>query len=260
MIAVALSVLALNLGPDAATAFVFPTGPRTYALVDPGSAEGALQALAAKGIPAQQVRWILLTHAHVDHSAGAADLQRRLGARIVATARTAQILARGRDDRCLYAGNGAPLTPTRVDVVFNGPTRLQLDAVRLLALPAPGHTRDSSVYWVDGALFLGDLPYTSWDGNTHEALGLLPQTIASLRTLRVQRVYAAHGGDYGIADFNALPYQAFLDLIAQKGQEKEALFACVRYERPELYPLYDHVACRPTSYCAVMGPLSRCCR
>lgn len=71
------------------------TGPGTntylvgideVAVIDPGPADDAhLDAIAAAAGP-DQIRWILCTHTHADHSPGAAGLKERTGAEVLAFA------------------------------------------------------------------------------------------------------------------------------------------------------------------------------
>ncbi|POX40329.1 MBL fold metallo-hydrolase [Streptomyces sp. Ru73] len=71
------------------------TGRAGYALVDtgvPGSAPAVLAALAELGGRPEDVRQIVLTHAHVDHTGAAADLTAATGAEVLAGAPDAPVI------------------------------------------------------------------------------------------------------------------------------------------------------------------------
>ena len=144
------------------------TGTRTYlvgegevALVDPGPDDPAhLAAILAALAPGEQITHILLTHSHVDHSAGVRALQVATGAPVYAFGRSTA----GRSPRMealaaqgLGGGEG-------IDHAF-GPDRMLVDGARLQgpgwtfeALHTPGHISNHLCFhWLEGqAIFSGD--------------------------------------------------------------------------------------------------------
>jgi hydroxyacylglutathione hydrolase len=144
------------------------TGTRSYivgegevAVIDPGPDDPRHRAALAAAVGGERVAAVLVTHSHLDHSAGAAAFAARVGAPVLAhgdpagarSPRMARLAAVGvgggeglhagfRPDRRI--GEGAQLT---------GP------GWTLTALATPGHTGDSlSFAWAEaGALFTGDL-------------------------------------------------------------------------------------------------------
>jgi glyoxylase-like metal-dependent hydrolase (beta-lactamase superfamily II) len=106
--------------------------------------------------PAEGVRDLFLTHGHLDHVAAAPILR---GARVWA----------GRDDVAAMAGQGGRgrLVATLLRAVIGVPRVVPSDVIEarrtipvaggeVLAIPAPGHTAGSVVYFFRGVLFAGD--------------------------------------------------------------------------------------------------------
>ncbi len=76
-------------------------GGDEYALVDAGGGRdpaGILAQIEGDGLDLRRVRYLLLTHAHADHAAGAAALRAQLGLRVLASPPVARIVAAG-DER-----------------------------------------------------------------------------------------------------------------------------------------------------------------
>lgn len=144
------------------------TGTRTYlvgegevALVDPGPDDPThLAAVLAALAPGEQITHILLTHSHVDHSAGVRALQAATSAPVYAFGRSTA----GRSPRMealavqgLGGGEG-------IDHTFE-PDRILVDGARLQgpgwtfeALHTPGHISNHLCFhWLEGqAIFSGD--------------------------------------------------------------------------------------------------------
>lgn len=80
-------------------AAILITSPDGHVLIDgglPNSAPLILANIRALGFDIADVRMILNSHAHFDHAGGIAALQRASGARVVASAASAAVLASGR--------------------------------------------------------------------------------------------------------------------------------------------------------------------
>src|SRR6266542_3501144 len=125
-------------------------GGTEYALIDAGGGrdtDGILRLIEGDGIDSKRVKYLLLTHAHADHAAGAAGLRERLGIRVIASPEVAKIIAAG-DARAasLEAAKQAggyppdfayPACP--VDDTLSDGSTLRVGELEIEAVATPGH-------------------------------------------------------------------------------------------------------------------------
>ncbi|GII64299.1 MBL fold metallo-hydrolase [Sphaerisporangium krabiense] len=152
--------------------------PGGYALIDtgvPGSAPQVLDALARLGARPQDVRQIVLTHSHIDHTGSAADLVEATGARVLAGAADAFVIRGLRPEpeatytdaervlnEQVMAGFAAagipPLRHVEVDVELRDGDVLDGWGESVRVLHVPGHTPGSVALHLpsSGVLFPGD--------------------------------------------------------------------------------------------------------
>lgn len=171
------------------------------ALIDAGCGEGLerlLLNLESLGVDPTQVRYLLLTHCHYDHTGGAAELKRRFGWPVAIHALDAPYLDSG--DNRVSAANwyGARLTPCPVDRRLVDGDRLPLDQLVIQVLHIPGHSPGSAAFLVEAdgqrLLFGQDI-----HGPLHPAL-LSDRDLyqASLRRLRALDLDILCEGHYGV--------------------------------------------------------------
>ena len=145
------------VGPHGLSSILVDTG-RGLALLDGDLPESAPQIEArirALGFHIRDVKWILNSHAHIDHAGGIAALQRASGAQVLASAAGARELELGgADPGDPQYGSIPDYTPLKhVRVARDGET-LHLGNVAITAHYTPGHTPGSTSWtWIscDGA-------------------------------------------------------------------------------------------------------------
>lgn len=201
-------------------------------LIDAGSPgrgrwEDFCRRLAEMGRRPEEVRAVLLTHAHADHTALAKRLQEEAGARVMVHAAEAAQLAGLERREAQWAcaqrfllEHGVPanllgeLRPPRwrtdrvvADGCFGDGDELAFGQLRLRAIHCPGHSPGSTVFfWDDGqALFSGDHVLRRFvpasfphfvAGDYDRRTSGIPAHIRSLKRLRglsVRRLLPGHG-------------------------------------------------------------------
>ncbi|NWG32679.1 MAG: MBL fold metallo-hydrolase [Rhodocyclaceae bacterium] len=197
----------LVLGPFQSNCYLLADGTtREAAVVDPGGGpEEVLR--AARGL---DVRWILLTHGHLDHVSGARGVKEATGARVLIHPADRPLYERLREQYAstretfgIFLGEGhdppAPDGPLEdgVEVVFG--------RHRLRAIHTPGHTPGSCCLLGDGVLFSGDTLFCGGIGRTDLRGGDLEEELRSIREkLYVldpgTAVYPGHGPPTRLGD------------------------------------------------------------
>jgi metallo-beta-lactamase class B len=139
------------IGTAGLTAVLVKT-PQGAVLIDGGLPQMAgllLQRMQALGVAPGDLKLILNTHAHIDHAGPFAEIKRATGARLVTSAETAVLLARGDSDD-LHFGEGFTFPPASVDRIVMDGEVVELGGVRFTAHFTPGHTPGSTSWtWDD---------------------------------------------------------------------------------------------------------------
>ncbi|MFZ3452252.1 MBL fold metallo-hydrolase [Arthrobacter sp. 7Tela_A1] len=233
------------------------------AIVDTGiassPAEGLLPALQQLGRSIEDVRWILLTHGHIDHLGGAQALHDLTGgkAKVVIHEADAPLLrsrqahvdeyVQGRS-RYLNAPDGAQQQAQTAQAVISGEMEpavlvrggetLSLGGdVRVKVHAVPGHTPGSVAYQLDDAVFAGDAV------QIHGAANRFPgytdpdayrSSLAYLRDkVRPERLYLGHpyrgadGEPYGVELDAAQARRALDESLALEARIRGSVTRCL---------------------------------
>lgn len=125
--------------------------PRGHVLIDGGLPESApliARNVEQLGFRVRDIRYLLINHAHFDHSGGLAELKRLSGAKLLASEGDRADLESGRVE-------GRPelpsAPPVQVDRVVRDGETLRLGAIRMTALVTPGHTRGCTSWSLQNA-------------------------------------------------------------------------------------------------------------
>ncbi|AWN37950.1 MBL fold metallo-hydrolase [Methylobacterium radiodurans] len=154
---------------------IWDDATKVAAVVDPGGDLDRIEAaIAQQGVTVEK---ILLTHGHIDHAGGAAELKERLGVPVEGPHRADQFLLDSLPETgANYGLDGArPITPDRWldegDAVTVGGLTFDI-------LHAPGHSpgsvvfvsRDARFALVGDVVFKGSVGRTDLPGGNHEQL------------------------------------------------------------------------------------------
>ncbi len=157
------------VGSETVSAFLI-TSPEGHFLLDgivPQSAPQILGNIRTLGFDPADVKYLLNSHAHIDHAGGLAALQRATGAVMVASAADKPFLEAG--DIGFGPSGGMKFPPVRVDQVIADGETLSLGGATLTAHLTPGHSPGCTSW---------SLPVTGADGGAHTAFLHCSATVA----------------------------------------------------------------------------------
>lgn len=117
------------------------TSPGGHVLVNAALPEAIPQIKAnidRLGFRLADIKYLLATHAHADHTFGLAEMQKATGAQMVTSAGDKQVLEG--QETSAWADNPAELSPVRVDRVIGPGDKVMIGKLSLLAWMTPGHS------------------------------------------------------------------------------------------------------------------------
>ncbi len=206
------------VGASGVSAFLITTD-EGHILIDGGMPQTAPLIIAnieALGFSIEDVRYLLNSHAHIDHAGGLARLQHESGAQVIASEGDRDALELGR------AGYGPSadwrFAPVRVDRIIADGETVTLGGVTLTAFITPGHTRGCTSWAMDvrGA-----------DGAEHQAFFHCSATVAGQSL--IPATYLGIVEDYRAsftrvasieADVFLANHNSFFDLQAKRARQR----------------------------------------
>jgi hydroxyacylglutathione hydrolase len=153
---------------------VFDDATKRGAVIDPGGdLPRILGAVAEMGVAVEK---IVLTHGHIDHAGGAAELKERLGVPVEGPHRDDQFLLDGLEES--GRGYGIPARPVTPDRWLEEGDELSIGGLLFDVLHCPGHSpgsvvfisRDEPFAIVGDVLFRGSVGRTDLPRGDHAAL------------------------------------------------------------------------------------------
>ena len=129
-------------------------GPGGYVMIDSGGGqepELIERQLVWDGVEPGRIKAILLTHAHVDHAAGANHWRKRCGAQLVVPEGAAEYMRKG-GPYGPSSATGAPISiiePTPPDRTVAAGETFELAGISFRAIAAPGHCPHMLCYRTD---------------------------------------------------------------------------------------------------------------
>ena len=152
------------------------------AVVDPGFVSEELEQ-AVQQVGVENVEAILLTHGHYDHIMGVPMIKEMTGAKIYIHQEDAAFTSNSdlNLSRMIAARQCVPFT---ADVILQEGDTLMVGEVPVKLINTPGHTRGSSCYLAEDALFTGDTLMRGTMGRTDFQTGNPMEMQKSLARLR----------------------------------------------------------------------------
>lgn len=193
------------------------TTPQGHILLDTGFEETVpiiLRGVEELGFKPTDIKLILSSHAHIDHTGGHALLKRATSANVVASAGDARVLeSGGANDFLTWPKDTLLYTPVKVDRIIVDREVVSLGRVKLTAHLTPGHTRGATTWTMelteggrtyhvvffssatinDGTRLLGNAAYP-------EIVSDLEASFVRFKSLPCDIFLAPHGGQFAMAD------------------------------------------------------------
>jgi metallo-beta-lactamase class B len=194
------------------------TTPAGHILIDTGFEDTVPiieRGVTQLGFRVTDIKLILSSHAHIDHTGGHAAMKRLTGATLVASAADARVLASGgKDDFIPFPPDTIVYEPVKADRIVQDGDTVTLGGTTLTARLTPGHTRGATTWTMtvtDGGRELAVVFFSSASINPGTVLlgpaaayptiaDDLAATFAKLKPLPCDVFFAPHGGQFAMAE------------------------------------------------------------
>ncbi len=182
------------------------TTPEGHILLDTGFADTVpiiQHGVEQLGFKLTDIKIILSSHAHIDHTGGHALMKKLTGAQVMASAGDARVLeSGGADDFIPFPRDTILYTPVEVDRIIQDGERVTLGNVTLTANLTPGHTRGATTWTMD----------VREDDRTYHLVFFSSATINDGTRLLANALYPgiAEDLDRAFVRFKAMPCDIFL--------------------------------------------------
>lgn len=155
------------------------------------------------------IKYILNTHAHVDHVMGNEEMKRKTGAQITIHEKDAPWLTRIPSSMLSMFG-GRPSPPA--DLTVKDGDLIQVGHLTLKVLHTPGHSPGGMSLYLDKAVFTGDTLFVGAVGRTDLPGGSWPLMLQSIKTKLLtlpDETIVLPGHNYGSAPTSTIKNERF---------------------------------------------------
>jgi glyoxylase-like metal-dependent hydrolase (beta-lactamase superfamily II) len=209
-------------------------GESEIALIDAGVGAGTskiIDNIEKEGLDKSKVKKLILTHAHLDHSGGTAELKKVLGLEAYISEIEAGYIEKGDEDAIglniakrtgVYAEHFR-LTPVKIDHHLRGWEIIKVGRYAIKVIPTPGHSRGSICLLLEGhtkrILFSGDTVFTRGELSLlnlpDSSLADYREGLKNLENLSIDSLLPSHCG------FTIEKGQAHIDMALEALQHME---------------------------------------
>jgi metallo-beta-lactamase class B len=195
------------VGASDVTVFLI-TSPQGHILIDAGFEETVPQIranVAKLGFKMEDIKILLVNHAHYDHCGGLAEVKKLTGARLYASPADATVLEDGGVSDFRFGGDKPLFTPVKVDERLKDGQEIRLGGIVLKTRFTPGHTKGATS-WTTTATENGKkynvvfassattLDYTFVNNAKYPQIADdFTRTYATFKAIKAEVFLAAHG-------------------------------------------------------------------
>lgn len=203
------------VGASDVTSYLIAT-PQGHILIDSGFAETVPQIKAnvvRLGFKLEDVKILLINHAHYDHCGGLAELKKLTGARLFASPPDALVLEDGGASDFRFGGDKAfSFTPVKVDEILKDGQEINLGGTTLKTYFTFGHTKGATSWTTDVAengrkykvIFASSvttLDYSFVNNPKYPQIAEdFAKTYQTLKSIKADVFLSAHGGFFNLLE------------------------------------------------------------
>jgi metallo-beta-lactamase class B len=204
------------VGASDVTSYLITT-PQGHILIDAGFEETVPQIkanVARLGFKMEDIRVLLINHAHYDHCGGAAELKKLTGARLLASPPDAQVLEDGGASDFRFGGDKAfSFAPVKVDEILKDGQEIKFGGTTLKTYFTFGHTKGATTWTMDAVAENGKtykvvfassvttLDYSFVNNTKYPNIAEdFTKTYATLKEIRADVFLSSHGGFFDLTE------------------------------------------------------------
>ena len=190
-----MEILVIPVGYLQENSYIAYDEDKVAVVIDPGDeGQKLVEAIRDRGL---DVRYILLTHGHFDHTGAVMEIKNEFGAKLCVSGEDAEMLT----DPQLSLAMRQRWKPEdiSIDLLLSDGDVIEAGKMRFEVIATPGHSKGSVTYRCENVLFTGDTLFQGDCGRTDLYGGSYEQINASLRRLADlegdYQVLPGHGPD-----------------------------------------------------------------
>ncbi len=190
-----MEILVIPVGYLQENCYIAYDEDKVAVVIDPGDeGQKLVEAIRDRGL---DVRYILLTHGHFDHTGAVMEIKNEFGAKLCVSGEDAEMLT----DPQLSLAMRQRWKPEdiSIDLLLSDGDVIEAGKMRFEVIATPGHSKGSVTYRCENVLFTGDTLFQGDCGRTDLYGGSYEQIKASLRRLADlegdYQVLPGHGPD-----------------------------------------------------------------
>ena len=189
-----MQIETLILGAIEENCYIVYDENRNAAVIDPG--DEAIDILSVVTEESLDVKGILLTHGHFDHTGAVSDIRKETGAQVYLHEQDEFLIKAGPEQAKLFGLKPPPVF--KADVYVKEGSVIHIGDLSFKVLHTPGHTPGSVSFLIQDALFCGDTLFHGGIGRTDLSGGDYERIMQSIQKKILvlpghTRVYSGHG-------------------------------------------------------------------